>query len=291
MHFVCYMLFMARPLRIELAGGLYHVTSRGDRQEEIFIDDDDRLLWLEVFGSVCKRFNWVCHAWCQMTNHYHIVVETVEGNLSQGMRQLNGVYTQRFNRMHNRVGHVFQGRYKAIIVEKDAYLMELMRYVVLNPVRAGMVADAADWPWSSYNATVGTANRPKWLQPDWVLGQFGRSRGKASAGYMNFVREGIGLPGLWESLRGQIYLGSDMFIERMQQIIADRSTLKEIPRAQRRPLARPLPEYLDTFADRREAMAAAYATGDYTMQEIATFFNVHYSTVSRAVKRAEQRHA
>jgi putative transposase len=127
---------MARPLRIELPGGLYHVTSRGDRREDIFLGDGDRLMWLELFGQVCRRFNWICHAWCLMDNHYHIVVETVEGNLTQGMRQLNGVYTQNFNRTHHRVGHVFQGRYKAIIVEKDSYLQELARYVVLNPVRS-----------------------------------------------------------------------------------------------------------------------------------------------------------
>jgi len=162
---------MTRPLRIELASGLYHVTSPGDRREDIYLDDEDRRLWLEIFGAVCRRCNWVCHAWCQMSNHYHVVVETVEGNLAQGMRQLNGVYTQAFNRRHGRVGHVFQGRYRAIIVEKDAYLLELMRYVVLNPVRAGVVADAANWPWSSYRAMVGTTSPPEWLQTDWMLGQ------------------------------------------------------------------------------------------------------------------------
>jgi putative transposase len=103
---------MARPLRIELSGGLYHVTSRGDRREAIFFGDEDRLAWLELLGQVCKRFNWVCHGWCQMTNHYHLIVETPEGNLSAGMRQLNGVYTQWVNRQHQRVGHVFQGRYR-----------------------------------------------------------------------------------------------------------------------------------------------------------------------------------
>ena len=120
---------MARPLRIELAGGLYHVTSRGDRREAIYLNDADRCAWRETLDQVCSRFNWVCHAWCQMTNHYHIVVETVEGNLSLGMRQLNGVYTQFINRSHQRVGHVFQGRYKGILVEKDSYLLELARYV------------------------------------------------------------------------------------------------------------------------------------------------------------------
>ena len=147
-------------MRIELAGGLYHVTSRGDRREDIYFNDADRRAWLETFGQVCNRFNWVCHAWCQMTNHYHIVVETIEGNLALGMRQLNGVYTQWINRSHHRVGHVFQGRYKGILVEKDNYLLELARYVVLNPVRAGMVRKAEAWPWSSYHAMVGTDDTP-----------------------------------------------------------------------------------------------------------------------------------
>ena len=108
---------MARPLRLELAGGLYHVTSRGDGRDDIYLTDADRQAWLDVMAQVCLRFNWVCHAWCQMSNHYHMVIETPEANLSQGMRQLNGVYTQYFNRSHQRVGLVFQGRYKAIIVE------------------------------------------------------------------------------------------------------------------------------------------------------------------------------
>ena len=146
---------MARPIRIEYAGALYHVTSRGDRREDIYLDDEDRLIWLAVFSDVCSRFNWRCHAWCLMDNHYHIVVETIDGNLSQGMRQLNGVFTQKSNRRHGRVGHVFQGRYKAVLVQKECYLLELGRYVVLNPIRAGMVSDMLDWKWSSYLAMVG----------------------------------------------------------------------------------------------------------------------------------------
>ncbi len=128
---------MARPLRIEYANALYHVTSRGDRRESIYRDDDDRLIWLDVFAQACSRFNWRCHAWCLMDNHYHIVIETAEGNLSQGMRQINGVYTQKHNRRHELTGHVFQGRFKAVLVQKETYLLELARYVVLNPVRAG----------------------------------------------------------------------------------------------------------------------------------------------------------
>ena len=171
------------------------------------------------------------------------------------------------------------------MVEKDAYLLELMRYVVLNPVRAGMVAQAGDWPWSSYNAMVGTSSRPDWLQTDWVLGQFGRTRGEAVAAYMDFVHAGVGQPSAWESLRGQIYLGSEAFVDGMQSLFADRTAMAEIPRVQRRPLAKSLEYYRDTMADPKAAMVTAYATGDYTMQEIAMFFGVHYATVSRAVRK------
>ena len=130
---------MARPLRLEFSGALYHVTSRGDRREDIYLDDADRGNYLSVLSEVCDRFNWLVHAYCLMSNHYHLLIETPDSNLAMGMRQLNGVYTQRFNRRHARVGHVFQGRYKAIIVQKDSYLLELARYIVLNPVRARMV--------------------------------------------------------------------------------------------------------------------------------------------------------
>lgn len=278
---------MARPLRLELAGGLYHVTSRGDRREDIFFDDADRLAWLEVFAQTCKRFNWVCHAWCLMDNHYHIVVETIEGNLAQGMRHLNGVYTQTFNRTHKRVGHVFQGRYKAIIVEKDGYLLELARYVVLNPLRAGMVKDIADWHWSSYAAMLGTQNAPEWLQTDWILGQFSPQRRRAINLYIDFVRAGVGLPSVWEQLSGQVFLGSDRFLKRMQAM-SDKVAIGEIPRAQRRPVAKPLDYYLTKHRDAKAAMIAAYATGDYTLQAIADHFGVHYATVSRAVKKGEE---
>lgn len=276
---------MTRPLRIELAGGLYHVTSRGDRREDIFFDDADRRAWLRVLDQVCARFNWVCHAWCQMSNHYHLVLETAEGNLSQGMRQLNGVYTQHINRRYERVGHVFQGRYKAILVERDSYLLELSRYVVLNPVRAGMVSDVAKWPWSSYNTMMGQEPSPPWLQTDWVLGQFGQDRAQAVARYRDFVRAGVGLPSLWDKLRGQIYLGSDDFLAKLQS--RNSAHIAEVARAQTRPLAKPLPHYMQSYSNRRLGMAAAYASGDYTMQAIAQAFGVHYATVSRAVKTME----
>lgn len=274
---------MARPLRIELAGGIYHVTSRGDGREDIYRNDADRLTWLDLFAKVCARFNWVCHAWCQMNNHYHVVVETIEANLSGGMRHLNGVYTQTFNRRHDRVGHVFQGRYKAIVVEKDAYLLALARYVVLNPVRARMVSEPGTWPWSSYAAMIGALPAPPWLRTDWILRQFTVDPRRAAMAYVEFVQAGVTAPSIWTELRGQIYLASDKFLATLPQL-PDNASFGEVPRAQRRPRAHPLEHYLRIHGARRPAMAAAFASGQYSMREIGDAFGVHYSTVSRAVR-------
>ena len=283
---------MARPLRLELAGALYHVTSRGDGREDIYLNNDDRLAWLETFAQVCERFNWICHAYCMMTNHYHLVIETPDANLSKGMRQLNGVYTQNFNRAHRRVGHVFQGRFKAIIVEKDGYLLELARNVVLNPLRAGsekgarMVRSIEAWPWSSYAATCGQVAKPDWLNTDFILSQFASQRARALPKYIAFVHEGKGLPSVWSELQGQIYLGSAAFVEKMQLEINKQPKLFKIPKAQRRALKRDLAEYAAAHP-RNEAIALAFLSGQHTMAAIATHFGVHYTTVSRLVKLHE----
>jgi putative transposase len=220
---------MARPLRLEYPGAVYHVTSRGNARQRIFLDDHDRELFLKTLARVVSRFGWLCHAYCLMNNHYHLLLETPRPNLSLGMRQLNGVYTQAFNRRHRRVGHLFQGRYKAILVEKEAHLLELCRYVVLNPVRVKAVARARDWRWSSYRATAGLASVPEFLCVEWLLGQFGRRRPQAEARYRAFVREGLG-ERPWEKLRGQIYLGSEKFVRRHR---GRGENIKEIPRLQR----------------------------------------------------------
>ena len=277
---------MARPLRLEFPGALYHVTSRGNRQENIYLDDGDRSGFLDVLGDVCHRFLWTMHAYCLMTNHYHLVVETADSNLSRGMRHLNGVYTQRFNRRHGRVGHVFQGRYKAILVQKGAYVLALSRYVVLNPVRARMVDDPVDWPWGSYRAMIGREPAPIWLATDWMLSQFGRERAQAMRAYRHFVREGVDKPGPWEDVRHQVFLGDEDFVTRFQDL-QQPGELREIPRAQRQPLDQPLVHYQREYPQRDEAMARAYRSGNYTMKEIGDFFGVHYMTVSRAIRKFE----
>lgn len=291
---------MARPLRIGLADGLYHLTARGHGREDIYFDDGDRLAWLDILGEVCDRFGWRVRAWCQMTNHYHRVAETPQPNLAEGMRQLNGVYTQAVNRRYGRVGHLFQGRYKAVLVERDSYLLELARYVVLNPVRARMVAGPRLWRWSSYGAMVGAAAAPGWLVTDWILGQFSSRRATAIARYVDFVRAGVGLPSIWSELTGQIFLGKQAFVDRMRALglgQQDDASLKEIPRAQRRPPPLPLAHYAQRNASRNAAMVAAYGSGGYSMAQIARFFGVHYSTVSssgaasKATKTPDKLHA
>ncbi|MFO1429799.1 MAG: transposase [Candidatus Competibacteraceae bacterium] len=283
---------MARPLRLEFAGALYHVTARGNERRDIFLGnlDDDRAVFLVKLGQVCERFNWICHAYCLMTNHYHLLIETPDANLSKGMRQLNGVYTQHVNRTHGRVGHLFQGRYQGILVEKDGYLLELARYVVLNPVRAGMVNRPEAWPWSSYRATVGDIEPPAFLATDWLLRAFGDDRQQAVNGYRKLVADGMTAPSPWRNLKNQVYLGSERFVEQLQARIDPSRSLGEVPQRQRRTVERPLDYYSAYYAERDRAIAEAYRTGAYSMQAIAEYFGIGRMTVSRAVKRYETDH-
>jgi len=283
---------MARPLRLEFPDAVYHVTSRGNARQAIFLDQDDRESFLGVLSSVVARFNWLCHAYCIMENHYHLLVETREGNLSWGMRQLNGVYTQVFNRRHRRVGHLFQGRYKAILVEKEAHLLELCRYVVLNPVRAGLVKRPEQWRGSSYRTTAGRAKRPVFLEVDWVLLQFGRRRIEAQKGYRRYVWEGLQGKSPWEALRGQILLGTEDFLARLRGPLRGKKGLKEVPRDQRY-AARPA--LAEIFKEKKggrerhneEMIYRAYVDHGYRMVEIAEHLGVHYSSISRAIRRNE----
>jgi len=274
---------MARPLRLEFAGALYHITSRGDRREDIYFDNVDRERWLEVLGEACQRFNWQVHSYCQMTNHYHLLVETVDGNLSRGMRHLNGQYTQSVNRRHGLVGHLFQGRYKSVLVQKEAYLLELSRYIVLNPLRAKMVKRAENWPWSSYPAHLGRVECPEWLDSDWLLGQFAKRRSTSIKRYQAFVEQGKGVCSPLDDVRHQLALGDDAFVKTAVEL-ADPDNLRDVSRAQRRPVAQPLTYYLDSFDDPKQGMALAYQTGAYTMREIGEAYGVHEVTVGRAVR-------
>ncbi len=278
---------MARPLRIEFPGALYHVTSRGNARADIVGDDDDRRIFVDALSATVERFGWLCHAWCLMGNHYHLLVETPSANLSRGMRQLNGVFTQRLNRRHGRVGHVFQGRYKAILVEREPHLLELCRYVVLNPVRADMVRRARDWHWSSFRGTAGLARARRFEHSDWVIGQFGRDAGVARRAYRRFVADGIAASSPWESLSGPDVLGGAAFRDRLRRVAG--TTSLEVPLRARRLMPASLEALRRRHRERGEWMARAYREHGYTMRRIAEAAGLHYSSVSKIVKQWEGR--
>ena len=280
---------MARPLRIEYSGAVYHITSRGNARRRIYKDDPDRAGFLDVLCSVVKKYNWLCHAYCLMDNHYHLVIETLDANLSKGMRQLNGVYTQAYNRHHRKVGHIFQGRFKAILVEKEGYLLELCRYVVLNPVRAKSVESPGGWKWSSYRATAGEIRTVPCLTVDWILGQFGLDRRRALRSYKGFVMAGLKEDSPWKNLKGQIVLGDEGFVDKFKKLLSDKELMKEIPRRQRY-IGRP--QLKAIFGDRdqrkkKESMHRAHVRFGYTLKEIADYLGIHYTTVSRALSGYE----
>ncbi len=280
---------MARPLRIEYPGAFYHVTSRGNRREAIYLDDGDRVQFLDCLCLTVERYGWRVHAYCLMNNHYHLLIETPDANLSRGMRQLNGVYTQKFNWLHGCVGHVFQGRYKAILVDKEAYLLELARYVVLNPVRAGLVPRAGDWPWSSYLATAGYLAPPPWLTVDWLRDVFsGDDRG---AVYRRFVDAGVEdtqsplADGLASALNGGWVLGGEDFAAEFAEPM--RQAGAEVTKAERH-LVRPrLADLRHAAGGNKAWMATAHRKHGYTMAAIAAEANLHYSSVSKIIKALE----
>jgi hypothetical protein len=225
-----------------------------------------------------------------MDNHYHLLIETPDGNLSMGMRHLNGVYTQSFNRRHKRVGHVFQGRFKALLIEKESHLLELCRYVVLNPVRAGMVSSPQKWRWSSYRATGGNVKNESYLATDWILGQVGKTKSEACIKYRQFVKDGMAEnEAPWEKLKGQLILGSDAFIERAGEFLVGKEHYTEIPRLQRT-AGRPPLEVLfpackqRTKHERDSTILKAHVEYGYTLKEIAAHVEIHYTTVSKVVK-------
>jgi putative transposase len=265
---------MARPLRISYPGALYHLTSRGNERRPVFREDADRFHFLRILANTVERFSWACYSYCLMDNHFHLFIETPLANISQGMKHLIGVYTQYFNWKYKRVGHLFQGRFKGILVEKESYFLELCRYIVLNPVRAAMCEDPADYLWSSYRATMGLAPTPAFLTIQPILDHFGSNRQNARVAYERFVLDGIDSRP-WERLRGQIYLGSEAFIQSMPK--SDESK-KYFNRNPRHDPARPS---LEAILKNPNGIIDARTRYGYQVKEIAIHLGLHRNTVSR----------
>lgn len=283
---------MTRPLRIEYPGAVYHIMSRGNGKQTIFLDSYDRLTFLDILTVVGSQYNWLCHSYCLMNNHYHLLIETLDPTLSSGMRQLNGVYSQRFNRRHDRVGHLLQGRYKSILVEKGEYLVELCRYIVLNPVRAGLVKLPEEWIWSSYRSILGLDKNTIFLTREWILSQFGKSMPEAQSRYQNYVTAGLtDIDKPWERVKGQLVFGGELFHFDIREKLTESQNIREIKRAQRfaaRPsLSSLLPPHITGHKMlRNRVMATAHTDHGYTIKEIADELGLHYTTVSKAIKKS-----
>jgi|SRR5581483_5218915 len=225
---------MSRPLRLEFPGSLWHVTVRGNERRPIFFDDRDRLTFLELLGDCAERSKWILPTYALMPNHFHMVTQLTATTLSRGMQWLNSTYARKFNRRHHRVGHLFQGRFNAVLIDKETHYLEVLRYVVLNPVRAGMVNSPEKYVWSSHRAIIGAVAAPEWLAVDDVLVPFGATRGVARRRYRDFVNAGIGSTSKpWDGVVGQIYLGGQEWIEKVREQIALKPRADEHPRTQR----------------------------------------------------------
>jgi REP element-mobilizing transposase RayT len=296
---------MARPLRIEYPGAFYHVMARGLERSTIFRDDRDRVRFLQLVGKVAEDQGWVVHGYCLMGNHYHLFLETPRGRLSEGMRRLNGRYAQWFNFRHERVGHLLQGRFKSVLLEKGSQALELCRYVVLNPVRAGLVARVGDWRWSSYRATAGIEPGPAWLETEWMILQFGRRLKEARPAYVQFVAEGKGLPSPMKQALWQLALGSESFLRSVQGRLEDRELDEDITGRRRMRAAAGLDQIRAAVAkefgatakslSRRRAgeakMAAIYLArklSGLTGREIGSAFGVKGAWVSNVVTQIEE---
>jgi putative transposase len=267
-------------LRICFEDARYHIIARSTSDGVLFADDSDREFFIHGLGRIVERHRWICHAYCLMTTHYHLVLQTPRGNLPVGMQQLNGRHAAEFNARRGRTGHLFGSRYRSILIEDARYLLAACRYVVLDPVRAGICNRPEDSRWSSYRATAGLEPRPQFLATETILDEVGGGTYPAAqAAYREFVAAGIGAA-LADRVRGERLGGADFLRDRF----GHDPPLAEIPRDQVEPERRPLSEI---FAAEPFAVAAAYRSSGYSLREIATHLGCHYSTVSRRLAREE----
>lgn len=275
---------MARPLRIEFPGALYYLSSRGNGGYPIFKDSEDGSMLLEALSSVCKRFGWECLCYCFMSDSYHLVVETPEPNLSKGMRQLNGVYTQNYNRRHGVGGHVFQGRYKSILIQKEKYLVPLVKQVFRFPLKAGFVKHPNQFKWSSCKYLYGKEEAPKWINSDWFRDSFTSIKDFEELLFDEKDED------ILNQTRKQIYLGDDDFIADVQSHLNEDQKSEEVPRKQlARPLSKTYSEILKDCEDENMAIARTYLTGNYTLKDIGDYLDIHYSGVSKIVSEYEKK--
>ena len=291
---------MARKARIHVPGGLYHVMLRGNAGEDIFFSKEDRYHFYLLLQEGISRFGYRVHGFCLMRNHIHLVLQVGKVPLSKILQNLSFRYTRWFNQKKKRIGHLFQGRYKALLVDADQYLLQLIRYIHLNPVRAKIVKRPEEYPWSGHKAYLGRQKLP-WLSTEWVLGQLGKRKLKAVEKYQEYVREGVQEGHREDFHRGKEdvrVLGDDKFVEEaLGEEVEDKSkrmTLKEI-------VVKVCREYcigereLEKVSRNRKASEArsvigylCVQTGSATLTEVGKRFKRDVATISKGVRRVEQ---
>lgn len=277
---------MSRPVRIEFPGASYHVTSKGRDGQVVFKDDEDRGAFLNVIENVVDRFDWLVHSYALLPGHYHLVVEVPEANLSKGMRQLNGVYTQHFNRRHDQEGPIFQGRFKGVLFEKKTYLLPICRDVIVNTKQDETAGNYANYKWSSYRALAGQVKAPRLLHSDDVIRSFGKRVSDARRKYRDYIREGVEVESPLSNITNQVLLGSASFINEMQPILQGERLSKRGPKAvkKRRSLNMLFRKVGDkTRPERNELIKKAHLEHGYTLMEIGEHLGLHYTTVSKVV--------
>ncbi|SFB84417.1 REP element-mobilizing transposase RayT [Marinospirillum celere] len=279
---------MSRPLRIEIPGGFYHLTARTD-EEVLFPVTQDRLDWMKHLQGVIERYGWQCLAWCQLDRHYHLVVRLPKGRLSSGMRQLNGLYTQSYNRRHGRKGSLFAGRYKALLVDSKDFLVPLVRQVLAEPWLKGWVSRPQNWPWGSTAQLLG--EKPDKLAPPLhldLLNQHPQVRHPADEFWKAYLFTASSEEDVWQRVRHQVFLGDQDFVRRVYKSLDKQGNGKANGKRKLQPDKVVLKDYQQAY-EFPESMVQAYLQGGFTLQEVAEHFEVHPSTVSRRVKSWEQR--
>jgi len=287
---------MARPLRIEYPGAFYHITSRGNERKDIFRDDKDRERFLGYLETGVARYKAVIHIYCLMSNHYHLLMSTPAGNLSQILRHINGGYTAYFNKRHKRAGHLFQGRYKAILVDADAYAGELSRYIHLNPVRAGIAWRPDQYRWSSYKAYSGKAAPPRWLTPDWLLLYFGKKQTDAQKAYCFFTEAAMAEAGEdpLKKATSTLILGKGDFVDGIREKYLggkkkgrDIPALKELTKVSLETIIAESEKELGSKPElaKKAALYLSHRYSGRSLREIGERFGIGESAVSQASRR------
>ncbi|MBM4338452.1 MAG: hypothetical protein FJ110_02805 [Deltaproteobacteria bacterium] len=289
---------MSRPLRIEYPGAFYHVTSRGNERRTVFQSNRDREKFLSYLETTHERYGAVIHVYCLMGNHYHLLLETPRGNLSKILHYINGAYTTYFNIKRSRFGHLFQGRFKGILVDKDEYCKELSRYVHLNPVRAGMVKTPLEYPWSSYRYFVGRDKKPEWLTTEFILGDFGGEGGRGFKKYREYVerQEDKKLDNPFKKVIASTFLGSKEFIDKIRLEYLEKKEMdnRDLP-ALKKILIGPSLESIEKAVLKRVGRSdplfkkiciyLSYQRSGLNLREIGEYFGMQRSAISQLSRR------